>query len=718
MFLVLGGLLASAESVSGQGILSVMPAGGFHSEALPGQPFNPPGKGYSVQNTGASPIDYTVAMASGQNAFVLSKTSGTLLPGQVDAVIVTVNTGYPFTPGIDYSDTVQFNNVTNTQGNTSRAVDAIVIDTNQGILSVMPAGGFHSEGLPGQPFNPPGKGYSVQNTGASPIDYTVAMASGQNAFVLSKTSGTLLPGQVDAVIVTVNTGYPFTPGIDYSDTVQFNNVTNTQGNTSRAVDAIVIDGWDSISPPSITSDWEVVRVHFTSATEGWAAGFDEMNFRGVLLHYSGGTWTSLTPPSVSPYWELLGLHFTSSKDGWAVGQDYTNARGVLLHYSKSTWTSMTPPSVSSNWNLWGVHFTSSKEGWAVGYDFTNHRGVLLHCSKKTWASVTPPYVSSTWSLNAVHFTSATEGWAVGYDTDNQRGVLLHYSGGTWTSVTPPSVSSYWGLSGVYFISTTEGWAVGWSYDGANYTGVLLHYSGGTWTSVTPPSVSSNWYLKGVHFTSPTEGWAVGQDFLNRAGALLQYSGGKWTSVTPPSVSSIWELWGVHFTSATEGWAVGIDRENSRGVLLHYSIWPMSFSSKLNIKGFAHDSNVTEGWCRIYPDGTFILHDQVINRSYTGTYSIVPGGKSILFTLDANGLSEMQAMLTDWVTEMGANAGITIQNISFVFNPVSSFKGSIQKKTNAPSKLAIKISGTVTGLFGGVSKTMSFTYQNTIKYYSP
>ena len=151
IFLALSAPLASSESVSGQcdiclnggqfapteGILAVMPAAGFHSEALPGQPFNPPDQMYIVKNTGGNSIDWTVTMASGQHVFILSKTSGTLLPGQVDAVTVTVNTDYPFTPSIDYSDTIQFNNVTNTQGNTTRAADAIVIDANQGILLLL-----------------------------------------------------------------------------------------------------------------------------------------------------------------------------------------------------------------------------------------------------------------------------------------------------------------------------------------------------------------------------------------------------------------------------------------------------------------------------------------------------------------------------------------------------------------------------------------------------
>ena len=433
-----------------------------------------------------------------------------------------------------------------------------------------------------------------------------------------------------------------------------------------------VPGWDSINPPYVSSGWWLEGVHFTSATEGWAVGLDNPNQTGVLLHYSWGTWTPVTPPSVSSYWLLQGVHFTSPSNGWAVGIDKANLRGVLLHYSRGTWTPVIRPSVSSSWGLYGVHFTSATEGWAVGYDYTfGGIGVLLHYSKNTWTPVTPPPVSPNWELVGVHFTSATEGWAVGFDQTNQ-------------------------------------------------TGVLLHYSGGTWTSVTPPSVSPLWWLYGVHFTSPTEGWAVGQDRANNTGVLLHYSGDTWTSLTPPSVSPTWRLFGVHFTSPTEGWAVGWDGVNDSGLLLHFSTWPLSFSSKLNIKGWANNSDLTYGTCDIYPDGTFLLYedDDGTPRSYTGTYNFTPNGKSILLTLNSNGLSEMQAMLTDRVTEIAAGKGVTVQNISFDFTKVSISKGNIQKKTNAPSKVTIKISGTVNAWFDGVNKTMSFTYQSSIEYYSP
>ena len=340
--------------------------------------------------------------------------------------------------------------------------------------------------------------------------------------------------------------------------------------------SFVYGQWDSVNPPSVSSAWDLYGVHFTSANEGWAVGYDWENQRGVLLHYEGGTWTSVTPPSVSPDWFLTGVHFTSANQGWAVGgATYgTNYIGVLLHYSGGTWTSVTPPSVTGDWDLMAVHFASANEGWAVGADYTDpnyNKGVLLHYSGGTLTSVTPPSASWDWRLEAVHFTSATEGWAVGWGYNGVNtigGVLLHYSGGTWTSVTPPSVSTGYDVYGVHFTSANEGWAVG----SANTIGVLLHYSGGTWTSVTPPSYSPRWELYGVHFASANEGWAVGDDWENEIGVLLHYSGGTWTLVTPPSVGLLsWVLMGVHLTSPTEGWAVGLgyDDQHETGILLKY-----------------------------------------------------------------------------------------------------------------------------------------------------
>ena len=77
------------------------------------------------------------------------------------------------------------------------------------------------------------------------------------------------------------------------------------------MNSLVYGEWTSISPPSVSSDWELRRVRFTSPNDGWAMGNDYTNQRGVLLHYSGGTWTPVSAPSVSSDWFLLEAHFTS-----------------------------------------------------------------------------------------------------------------------------------------------------------------------------------------------------------------------------------------------------------------------------------------------------------------------------------------------------------------------------------------------------------------------
>jgi hypothetical protein len=240
--------------------------------------------------------------------------------------------------------------------------------------------------------------------------------------------------------------------------------------------------WIHISSPTVNTDsWELNSVHFTSPDEGWAVGWaletDWSNENGVLLHYSRGAWKSISPPSISNEWWLNSVYFTSAGEGWAVGSAgstwSSNYSGCLLHYSGGKWISISPPYISSEWRLNSVHFTSPDEGWAVGSDCINKRGVLLHYSSKIWRSVYPPQLSNDWQLNSVHFTSPDEGWAVGSDWANKRGVLLHYSSSIWRSVYPPSVSTHWELNSVYFTSPDEGWAVG--SDLFYERGVLVQY---------------------------------------------------------------------------------------------------------------------------------------------------------------------------------------------------------------------------------------------------
>ena len=97
--------------------------------------------------------------------------------------------------------------------------------------------------------------------------------------------------------------------------------------------------WTFVPTPYVSTDWVLNGIHFTSPGEGWVVGGGPFIYSsdptGILLHYSEGTLTSVTPPSVSTHWNLYGVHFTSSREGWAVGRggEGNSATGVLLHYS-------------------------------------------------------------------------------------------------------------------------------------------------------------------------------------------------------------------------------------------------------------------------------------------------------------------------------------------------------------------------------------------------
>jgi len=321
--------------------------------------------------------------------------------------------------------------------------------------------------------------------------------------------------------------------------------------------------WIDINPPTAIPSWRwgFSDCHFTSSNEGWAVGEaygGSLNggperYSGVIFHYSNGSWTSITPPSISLDWGLSDVYFSSPNEGWAVGYDHWNHKGVLVHYSNGTWTSIIPPNGGSFLELHSVHFTSSNEGWAVGDDRQNNKGALLHYSNGSWTLITPPdLVSSYWWLSDVHFTSPNEGWAVGENSSN-KGALLHYYNNTWESVTPPDISLGWRLYGVHFTSSNEGWAVG--EDWAHGRGVLLHYFNGSWTFITPPpidvpNVTSNWYIESVHFTSPNEGWAVGYDRHNYKGVLLRYSETVSSPNTP--IGGTNGVLGTNYTYSTSG----------------------------------------------------------------------------------------------------------------------------------------------------------------------
>jgi hypothetical protein len=103
-----------------------------------------------------------------------------------------------------------------------------------GGLVVAPSDGFSSSGPDSTgKFTPSSKTYTLKNSGDAPLDFRLAKTAPWLA--LTKSSGTLPPGQSDQVTVSLDESVRSLKEGQYKDQVQFTNATNGHGNTTRAV---------------------------------------------------------------------------------------------------------------------------------------------------------------------------------------------------------------------------------------------------------------------------------------------------------------------------------------------------------------------------------------------------------------------------------------------------------------------------------------------------
>jgi hypothetical protein len=210
------------------GVLVVSPSTGLSASGDADNPFSPSSKSYTLTNTGGTTINYTIS--KGQSWLSLSKTSGSLAPGASTSVTVSINSNANSLAASTYSDTVSFTNTTNGDGNASRSVGLTV--NAPGVLVVSPSTGLSASGDADRSFSPSSKSYTLTNTGGTTINYTIS--KGQSWVSLSKTSGSLAPGEGTSVIVSINSNANSLAASTYSDTVSFTNTTNGDGNTSRS----------------------------------------------------------------------------------------------------------------------------------------------------------------------------------------------------------------------------------------------------------------------------------------------------------------------------------------------------------------------------------------------------------------------------------------------------------------------------------------------------
>ena len=206
--------------------------------------------------------------------------------------------------------------------------------------------------------------------------------------------------------------------------------------------------WTSLVPPDVSLDWGLNGIHMVNASDGWAVGRDRTNQRGVLLRFSKDLddknrqkrliWQVYLPPQINGDWELTSVFSPSITEGWAAGVNHTEKRGVMLHYLTPRWDEVIPPSISEDWEFDTVNIPSTYNGWVSGTDYVNKKGILLQYEKGVWTDSTLPEISSNWALGSIRFTATDQIWAFGTDFANKKGVILRYSANTKETISTPS----------------------------------------------------------------------------------------------------------------------------------------------------------------------------------------------------------------------------------------------------------------------------------------
>jgi uncharacterized repeat protein (TIGR02543 family) len=154
--------------------------------------------------------------------------------GQSVSISVTAHPGYNFSGWS--GDASGTSNPITLNMNANKTVTAN-LTTTPGSLSVNPSEGLVASGNLGGPFSPSIKTYMLQNTGQSGINWSAS--KGESWISLSKSNGSLIPGQTTKVVVSINRYAKRLGEGKYNDIITFNNLTNGNGNTSYSVELTV-----------------------------------------------------------------------------------------------------------------------------------------------------------------------------------------------------------------------------------------------------------------------------------------------------------------------------------------------------------------------------------------------------------------------------------------------------------------------------------------------
>jgi len=174
--------------------LTVVSNAGFYAVGTPAGTFNVASQVFYVTNAGTAPLVWSLVNTSAW--LDVSNSGGTLAAGAGDTVVVSLNTVASNLLAGTYKANLSFSNVTSHVGH-YRAFTVKPTDP----LAILPSSKFTISGPPGGPFVPAARSITLTNPSAASLNWGINNTSAW--YVVSPTSGTLLPGD--------QTGVTFTP---------------------------------------------------------------------------------------------------------------------------------------------------------------------------------------------------------------------------------------------------------------------------------------------------------------------------------------------------------------------------------------------------------------------------------------------------------------------------------------------------------------------------
>jgi hypothetical protein len=376
---------------------------------------------------------------------------------------------------------------------------------------VTPAEELSSSGYEGGPFDPASTDYTLENTGASSINWQAAKTQGW--VTLSATSGTLAAGANTTVTVSINSTANSLAANTYNDTVTFTNTTNGDGDTSRGVMLTVEPCPLPAAPTNPLPGDKAIDISLTTDLD-----WDDSDGATSYDVYFGTTYPPEKVGTVSDsaydpgllnkdsiyYWRIIAKNDCGETTGdlW----QFTTAQQpihIILHRDGAIWSSETGWDVSAPPYYPGTDYARALELREDASYAILHRDGAIYDSATGWLTTSPPYYPGTT-------------WAVDMKLEESGYVLLHRDGAIW------STSGGWILTAPpYYPGTAYAKALE-VRDDASYA--ILHRDGAIYDS------ASDWVMTSPPYY-PGTAYAVDMKLNDSAYVILHQDGALWSSDT-------------------------------------------------------------------------------------------------------------------------------------------------------------------------------------------